>query len=191
MRGLAVVSGDVGHGKTTPARRLVSVLPKPHYQAVMVVMVHEGVKPEWLLAHIAKELGVAEISDNKLDLIGRIYRRLEVLFEQNRKVVIVLDEAQMLTGRAMMEELRGLLNLEMPEKKLLSIVLFGLPEVFDNLYLDKPLVQRMALRCELKPFEEHETKAYLQHRLTVAGANRFFLPRRRDSFIRRPRVCLD
>lgn len=172
MRGLAVVSGDVGHGKTTLARRLMQVLPDTTYQTVMVVMVHAGVKPEWLLAHIAKQLGVMEISDNKLDLVGRIYVRLEHYYKEGRKVVIVLDEAQMLTGQEMMEELRGLLNLEMPGKKLLSLVLFGLPEVFENLYLDKPLAQRMALRCELSPFTQHETKAYLQHRLVVAGSNR-------------------
>ena len=172
MRGLAVVSGEVGHGKTTLARRLVGVLPRVGYQTVMVVMVHAGVKPEWLLAHIARQLGVTHISDNKLELIGRIYEQLEQFYAQGRKVVIVLDEAQMLTGRPMMEELRGLLNLEMPGKKLLSLVLFGLPEIFENLYLDKPLVQRMALRCELSPFSQHETKAYLQHRLSVAGANR-------------------
>ena len=191
MRGLAVVSGDVGHGKTTIARRLVSVLPQANYHTVMVVMVHAGVKPEWLLAHIARQLGVEEISDNKLDLVSRIYDQLEKFYAQNRKVVIVLDEAQMLTGRDMMEELRGLLNLEMPGKKLLSIVLFGLPDVFENLYLDKPLMQRMALRCELVPFQENETKAYLQHRLTLAGANRpyFQVPQPALS-IRRPMGCL-
>ncbi len=172
MRGLAVVSGHIGHGKTTLARRLMQVLAPASYQAVMIVMVHAGVKPQWLLAHIAQQLGVDSISDNKLVLIGEIFKRLEQFHAHGRKVVIVLDEAQMLTGREMMEELRGLLNLELPGKKLLSIVLFGLPELFENLYLDKPLVQRMALRCELEPFTEHETKSYLQHRLGVAGANR-------------------
>ena len=172
MRGLAVISGQIGHGKTTLARRLMQVLPASSYHAVMVVMVHAGVKPEWLLAHIAQQLGVSHVSDNKLVLIGEIHEQLEKFYAQGRKVVVVLDEAQMLTGREMMEELRGLLNLEMPGKKLLSIVLFGLPELFENIYLDKPLAQRMALRCELGPFTQHETKAYLQHRLGVAGANR-------------------
>jgi len=147
MRGLAVVAGDVGYGKTTIARRLLSLLPGKHYRAVMVVMVHAGVKPEWLLGHIASQLGVETIGDNKLELVSRIYIQLERLYAEGRKVVLLLDEAQMLTGRAMMEELRGLLNLEMPGRKLLTMVLFGLPEVFDNLYLDKPLLQRMALRC--------------------------------------------
>jgi general secretion pathway protein A len=172
MRGLAVVSGDVGYGKTTIARRLMSLLTSENYHAVMVVMVHAGVKPDWLLAHIARQLGVESVDDNKLELISRIYVQLERLHAQGRKVVVLLDEAQMLTGRPMMEELRGLLNLEMPGRKLLSIVLFGLPDVFENIYLDKPLAQRLALRCVLKPFDEPETRAYLMHRLAVVGANR-------------------
>lgn len=183
MRGLAVVSGDVGYGKTSIARRLMSLLPSQEYHSVMVVMVHAGVKPEWLLAHIARQVGVESVGDNKLELIGRIYAQLEHLHGQGRKVVLLLDEAQMLTGRPMMEELRGLLNLEMPGKKLLSMVLFGLPEVFENIYLDKPLAQRLALRCELQPFEEAETRAYLHHRLAVVGAKRSIFANAASRFI--------
>ena len=185
MRGLAVVSGDVGYGKTSIARRLMSLLAPKDYHAVMVVMVHAGVKPEWLLAHIAQQLGVETGGDNRLELIGRIYTTLEHLYAQGRKVVLLLDEAQMLTGREMMEELRGLLNLEMPGRKLLSIVLFGLPEVYENIYLDKPLAQRLALRCELTPFDESETRAYLTHRLAVVGASRVIFAPAATRFIHR------
>jgi general secretion pathway protein A len=71
-----------------------------------------------------------------------------------------------------MEEFRGLLNLEVPERKLISFVFFGLPEIEDNLRLDPPLAQRVALRYRLEPLSEEATEAYIRHRLRLAGATR-------------------
>ncbi len=78
----------------------------------------------------------------------------------------------MLATRELMEELRGLLNLEVPERKLLTFVFFGLPEIEQNLLLDPPLAQRVALRVRLGSFDKDATEAYVKHRLRLAGASR-------------------
>jgi hypothetical protein len=86
--------------------------------------------------------------------------------------VVLIDEAQMLETRELMEEFRGLLNLEVPERKLISFVFFGLPEIEKNLKLDPPLAQRVAMRYRLEPFTSDSTEAYIKHRLRLAGSAR-------------------
>ncbi len=78
----------------------------------------------------------------------------------------------MLETRELMEEFRGLLNLEVPERKLISFVFFGLPEIEKNLKLDPPLAQRVAFRYKLEPFTAESTEAYVKHRLRLAGSPR-------------------
>ncbi len=72
-------------------------------------------------------------ADEKLALLAQLYQRLVRIHESGKKAVVLIDEAQMLATRELMEEFRGLLNLEVPERKLLSFVFFGLPEIEDNL----------------------------------------------------------
>jgi type II secretory pathway predicted ATPase ExeA len=86
--------------------------------------------------------------------------------------VVLIDEAQMLQTRELMEEFRGLLNLEIPGKKLLNIVFFGLTEVEDCLRLDEPLAQRVALKYNLRSLSVETTESYIKHRLQVAGSKR-------------------
>ncbi|MEF9437979.1 MAG: hypothetical protein L0922_04260 [Candidatus Mariimomonas ferrooxydans] len=74
--------------------------------------------------------------------------------------------------REIMEEFRGLLNMEVPDGKLITFVFFGLPEMEVLLSLDEPLKQRVAVKCKLKAFEESITQEYIQHRLKVAGCNK-------------------
>jgi general secretion pathway protein A len=170
MKGLAILVGDIGAGKTTLARRMLDLLPEAEYEAALLVIVHSGITPAWLLRRIATQLGVPQPADEKLTLIAQLYRRLVEIYEQGRKAVVLIDEAQMLQTRELMEEFRGLLNLEMPERKLLSFVFFGLPEVEENLKLDPPLLQRVAMRIRLATLTESDTSAYLAFRLQQAGS---------------------
>lgn len=172
MRGLSVLVGDIGAGKTTLARRLLDALPEEEYEAALFVIIHSGVTASWLLRRIALQLGVENPAQEKLALLSQLYQRLMQIHEQGRKAVVLIDEAQMLETRELMEEFRGLLNLEVPERKLISFVFFGLPEIERNLRLDPPLAQRVAMRYRLEPFTEESTRAYLQHRIHTAGGTR-------------------
>jgi len=172
MKGLALLVGDIGAGKTTLARRMLDNLPEDEYEAALLVIIHSGITANWLLRRIALQLGVENPAEEKLALLSQLYQRLVRIYESGKKAVVLIDEAQMLATREIMEEFRGLLNLEVPERKLLSFVFFGLPEIEDNLKLDPPLAQRVALRYRLEPLSQEATDAYVRHRLRLAGGAR-------------------
>jgi len=172
MKGLAVLVGDIGAGKTTLARRMLDSLPEEEYEAALLVIIHSGITASWLLRRIALQLGVESPAEEKLALLSQLYQRLVKIYEQGKKAVVLIDEAQMLASREIMEEFRGLLNLEVPERKLISFVFFGLPEIEQNLRLDPPLAQRVALKYRLEALRAPDTDAYVRHRLKLAGAPR-------------------
>jgi type II secretory pathway predicted ATPase ExeA len=171
-KGLAVLVGGVGTGKTTLARRMLDNLPEDRYESSLLVMVHSGITPDWVVTRIAMQLGVSDPSSDRLKLLKQLYNRLLELDSEGRRAVVLIDEAQMLHSRELMEEFRGLLNLEIPGKKLLNIIFFGLPEVEDCLALDEPLAQRVAVKYHLKSLTVETTLSYIKHRLQIAGARR-------------------
>jgi general secretion pathway protein A len=169
-RGLAVVIGDIGAGKTTLARLLLEDLDESRYEAALLVIIHSSVSSEWLLKKFALQLGLPEPSDDKVELLGQIYRRLHEIHESGKTAVVMMDEVQMLKSREIMEEFRGLLNMEMSEGKMINLIFFGLPDLEDVLSLDEPLKQRVAVRVRLTAFSEQNTRDYINHRLKVAGS---------------------
>jgi type II secretory pathway predicted ATPase ExeA len=168
--GLAVISGGIGSGKTTLARHILDTLPLEIYESSLLVMVHSGITPEWILTRIAMQLGVKEPAADRMTVLKQLYERLLRIHAEGRRAVVLIDEAQMLQTSALMEEFRGLLNLEIPGNKLLNLIFFGLPEMEECLQLDKPLAQRVAMRYHLHPLQEAETLEYIRHRLRIAGA---------------------
>ena len=168
-KGLAVLVGGVGTGKTTLARRMLDSLPLEKYESSLLVMIHSGITPEWILSRIALQLGVKSPDADPLKILKQLYERLLQIHQEGRKAVVLIDEAQMLQSRGLMEEFRGLLNLEIPGKKLLNVVFFGLSELEQTMKLDEPLAQRVAVKYTLKPLSAETTRSYIAHRLNVAG----------------------
>src|SRR4030043_1115835 len=78
-KGLAVVIGGIGTGKTTLARRFLEELDENSYEAALLVVVHSSVSSEWLFKKFAMQLGVTDIKDNKVELLAQIYRRLHAI----------------------------------------------------------------------------------------------------------------
>jgi len=171
-KGLVVVIGDIGTGKTTLARRFLENLDEDIYEAALLVVVHASVSSEWLFRKFAMQLGVKDLNEDKIELLTHIYKRLKEIDENGKKAVVMIDEVQMLNSREIMEEFRGLLNMEVPEGKMVNFVFFGLPEFEDILSLDEPLKQRIAVKIKLKAFSEEDTRNYINHRLMIAGCNK-------------------
>jgi general secretion pathway protein A len=169
MKGLAVVVGGVGTGKSTLARRMLDDLDETVYEAALLLVLHASVTADWLMKKIAMQLGVKNIGSSKLEVLGQVARKLHTIHDSGRKTVILVDEVQMLKSQEIMEELRGLLNMEVPMGKLITLVLFGMPEIEDVLSLDLPLKQRIAVKCKLNGFERNITEEYVKHRLKVAA----------------------
>lgn len=171
MKGLTVVIGGAGAGKTLLARRCLEKLEsKPNeYDAALLVIVHSEVSADWLLKKIATQLGVQNPADHKAQLLPQLFERLSTIHESGKKAVVIIDEANMLKSKDIFEEFRGLSNLEVPGRKLISIVLFGLPDLETNMMVDPPLVQRIAVKVGIRPLDTAGTAAYIRHRLSVAG----------------------
>ncbi|MGQ9465297.1 MAG: ExeA family protein [bacterium] len=171
-KGLALLIGDIGTGKTTLSRRLLDQLISNNVEATLLVIIHSEITSLWFLKKIALMLETPVDSENKIEIITAVYHRLLDLVGKNKKVVILIDEANMLQRKDLMEEIRGLLNLESERGKLLNFILFGLPEMEDYLKLDPALYQRVAVRCVLEGFDQETTQNYVVHRLRVAGCSR-------------------
>ncbi|MEK7766948.1 MAG: AAA family ATPase [bacterium] len=169
MKGLSVMLGDSGTGKTSLAWKVGDKLDEdPRYKVAQLVIIHGEVTPDWFLKNIAAHFDIEKLGDDKKTIIAQLGQKLTQLHEEGKKAVVLVDEANMLQNKAIYEEMRGLLNMEVPGKKLLSIVLIGLPELEKNMAMDPPLVQRVALRFSLKYMSMPSTGAYIRHRMRIA-----------------------
>ncbi|KAA0259171.1 AAA family ATPase [Deferribacter autotrophicus] len=169
-KGLGIVLGPIGTGKTILARLFFEELDPEKYEAALIVVVHSEVSSEWFLKKLCLQLGIQNIPSEKHEMVNTLYKELSKINEMGKKVVILIDEAQMLSKKEVIEEMRGLLNFEDEKGKLITFVLFGLPELESNLRQDKPLFQRVSMRLVLEPLDLNETLRYIKHRLKIAGS---------------------
>ena len=166
--GFIKVTGEVGVGKTLLCRKLLNSLKEEFTTAYIY---NPYLEPDTLLFAIADELGVEyEASTNRHILQKHITRRLLKNLEQGRRVILCLDEVQAMPVRTL-ETLRLLTNIETEKRKLLQVVLFGQPEL--DVVLEQPsirqLKQRITFAYQLRPLNRTAHRAYMRHRLMVAG----------------------
>ena len=167
-KGILVITGEIGTGKTTLCRALLNQLDNATRTALIL---YPNFSELQLLQLIVKDLGIETPARNKAALIGRLNDFLLAEATQGHNVVLIVDEAQNLKARQL-EQIRLLSNLETEKEKLLQIVLVGQPELSDMLK-QRPLRQinqRIAVRYHILPLEREELKKYIAHRLRVAGA---------------------
>jgi general secretion pathway protein A len=172
QKGLALLVGDIGAGKSTLAQRLLDELDDRHFESALLIVLHTSITSEWLLRKIAAQLGVEKTAMDKTEILGHLFHRLVEIKEKGKIAVVLVDEAQMLQTKEVMEEFRGLLNIELEGKKLITFIFFALPEIDDNLALDEPLRQRVAIRHQLLAFTEETTSEYIKYRMKIAGGQK-------------------
>lgn len=169
-KGLVVVTGEVGTGKTTILRWMMQRLDRT---VLVAYIFNPRLSVPEFYQHVATLLGVQNW-ETKSDLLLGLGRALEARHSRGLRTVLIVDEAQGLSPNVL-EEIRLLSNFESDTAKQLQIVLTGQPElreVLNNPDL-RQLKQRIALRCVIKPLPTiEETERYITSRLLVAGAER-------------------
>jgi general secretion pathway protein A len=177
-KGFIAIIGEVGVGKTTILRSYIEEADKKHLRIVYVF--DANVSFIGLLRTIHRELGLmpAGGKDGKdepkepFDLVSRIQEFLIAEYQKGGNLVVIIDEAQNMPIETL-ESLRMLSNLETSTDKLIQIVLIGPPELEERLNLKelRQLKQRIAVKATISPLTSEECAAYIQHRLTKAGAD--------------------
>jgi putative secretion ATPase (PEP-CTERM system associated) len=166
--GFIVITGEIGAGKTTLMRNLFRKLESENIVAAQIVNTH--VDSDDILQLVAAAFGVAHEGVGKAVLLTRVEHFLRQCDRQGKRALLVVDEAQNLTPRAV-EELRMLSNFQTAERPLLQTFLLGQPE-FRKILLGsnmQQLLQRVTASYHLGPMDATETRAYIQHRLQMVG----------------------
>lgn len=169
-RGLALLLGEIGTGKTTLSRRILAELSDDErYHIGMIVLTH-SVKSRWMLEKLAMLFDIEDMPDDSSELFSVVVNRLFEIYNAGNKAVIFIDEANKMDDPETLEELRGFINLETAEgRKLVTFIMIGLPDLEVNLAQNAALYQRIAVRVTLNPLTLDAVTAYIQHRLRIAG----------------------
>lgn len=166
-KGAAMLSGDIGLGKTTVSRRLLELLDPVKNRVVLIV--NPILTPTQILQETLAQLDVQCDSRNRQVLVGELHKTLVRWYEHGRRVVLMVDEAHLIRNSATLEELRLLLNCQMNDQFLINLLLLGQVELRDKIKKVPALEQRLAVRQHLKPLDAVESGEMILHRLKVAG----------------------
>ena len=165
--GFTLLTGEVGSGKTTLLRNVIKNLDS---KSTLSMVFNTRVESEQLLALINEDFGLDVENKDKVALLRDLNDFLVEENSNSHRPILIIDEAQNLSPESL-EEIRLLSNLEFDSFKLLQIILVGQPEL--KHILSQPnlrqLRQRISIVCHLGPLSREETKAYICHRLEIAG----------------------
>jgi general secretion pathway protein A len=168
-KGFIQITGEVGAGKTTVCRAILSELGPSCKTALILNPLMTATQ---MMRTILLELGLEPRRLDRSAYLEILNRFLLEQAEAGNDVVLLIDEAQDLEPE-LLEQVRLLSNLETDQRKLLQIVLIGQPELREKLDQRglRQLRQRITVRYHLKPLNRFETERYIHHRLRVAGAD--------------------
>ncbi|HNX05389.1 MAG TPA: AAA family ATPase [Opitutales bacterium] len=168
-KGFIVLTGEVGCGKTTVCRQLLTELDPKKYDTALIL--NPRLTETQLLQAILTELGEKKLGRTRVDMTTRLNKLLLERNAAGRDVVLIVDESQNLSFDTI-EHLRLLSNLETDTQKLLQIILIGQPELKDMLRQDRlrQLRQRVQVFFDMRPLTPEETSSYIRHRISAAGS---------------------
>jgi general secretion pathway protein A len=166
--GFLVITGEVGAGKTTLIRNVLNQISDQ--QIVATQIVSSQLDENDLLRTVALGFGLSVSKESKADLLVSISSHFESLMRDGKRALLIVDEAQNLSPRAI-EELRMLSNFQVGSSSLLQSFLVGQPEFREVMQRPemKQLKQRVIASFHLGPLDKSETKQYIEHRLTKVG----------------------
>jgi len=167
-KGIILITGEVGTGKTTICKRALDTLDPRTRISLILNPYFSDVQ---LLQAIVEDFGLRADSNNRLDIVKRLNAFLIETASEGGNAVLIIDEAQNL-GSRQLEQVRLLSNLETSQCKLLQIVLVGQPELMEKLnqFNLRQIRQRIFVKYHLAPLAEEEVKGYVEFRLKNTGS---------------------
>ncbi len=168
--GFLLLTGDIGTGKTSLVRHLINLIKQKTLVAFIPI---PNLDPIDFFNYLSEEFGMQNRYHKAVDFLIHFKRFLLTAYSERIKVFLIVDEAQNINHR-LLEVIRLLSNIELDNRKLISIFFIGQTE-FEAVLMqekNKAIRQRITTSFHLNPLNELETRKYIAHRLRVAGAKK-------------------
>jgi general secretion pathway protein A len=182
-KGAIVLTGEIGCGKSTITQRILLNLPENHFDVALIT--YSMLQPTEMLYEVSQQLGLDVPRQDKNSILKALQNHLTHNAETGRGTLICLDEAQSIPSIDTLEELRLLMNFQLGNNFLVSLLLVGQPELKDKIAELPQLKQRIALNLSLTHFDPETTMHYILHRLRAGGCTRPILTRQAIANIHR------
>lgn len=168
-KGAVMLTGEYGSGKTILSRILIDELIKDKIYEVALIT-HPQLTPVQFIQEIIYQLKNEHVKGSKPQLLHVMQDIIYKNFNEKKKTVIMVDEAQIIKSKETFEELRLFLNFQLNKKFLMTLVLIGQPELLEKIKAIPQLRQRLGIKYHLSGLTRDETEEYIKHRFSVAGA---------------------
>ena len=165
-KGAVLLTGEIGCGKTMLSRVFIRQLSDSEFD--IGLMTNPSLEPVDFLKEAIYQLGLNAPSNSKPDLLKILNDRMLENVKNNQAMLLIIDEAQLIC-KDTFEEIRLLLNFQLNDRYLLTLILMGQPELRDVIRGYKQLDQRIAIRYHLNPMNPDDTEKYVAFRLEKAG----------------------
>ncbi len=165
---LAVLTGDIGSGKTTISRTAMDSLDDSY---IIINIINPRLSPTQFLKTIAKRLRIDDIKYFKQDIIEQMSERIAELYEKHISPVVFVDEAQLIPSKDTIDEIRLLTNYQLDNMNLITIILIGQTEFRERLQAKhySAFRQRIGMSYHLGSLSLEDTEKYIKFRLGIAG----------------------
>ncbi len=169
-RGVGMLTGEVGCGKTTVTKALMRSLEEDRYQ--LLLLSNPAMDPLDLIRSILIHCHIQCANGHKPVLLDQLQQHLIQSASRGIDTVLAIDEAHVIARQETLDELRMLLNMQYNEQFLITLILIGQPPLLKRISELQPLKERISVKYHLEPLNEQLTLRYILHRLKNAGAER-------------------
>ena len=169
-KGCVMLTGEIGSGKTTLSRTLIQRLPRENYEVALLE--NPKLTPLLFVQEIIYQFTGENLNQKKTNQLHHLNRILYKNVSDDKDSVIIVDEAQLIQDKDTFEELRLLLNFQLNDRFLLTLILIGQPELKEIVDSIPQFEQRVAIKYHLQNLSYEEMVKYIEFRLRRAGLNR-------------------
>jgi general secretion pathway protein A len=168
-KGGAMISGDVGCGKTTLSKVYIKELSEDKYD--IAVIFNPKLEAKEFLQEVLYQFGIDKVPDTKVECLRFLNIRMLDNMRIKKETLLIIDEAQLLNDSAF-EEVRLLLNFQLNNRFLMTVILIGQPELKIRIREIEQLNQRIPIKYHLIPFSAEDTYKYIAYRQRKAGKDK-------------------